>query len=614
MGVSNALPRSRRDAYFLAVNLLLALFAAATTILIGVGVFALGMRLVCFGRALPGVSAAAVSLGGRSQAEIEAALSRVLTYPETGLIAFRDGDRLWAARPIELGVWIDVSAMARQALSVGRRGSLVDRFQEQYEAWTQGVNLPPVVVFDQRLGAAYLERLAEQIDQPKVEAGISVRGLEVELRQGQVGRWLDIDATLAALEPVVSRLYDAQVPLMIEESPPVVLDASQQAALAREMLSQPLVLTAEGAGPWSIDPGTLADILRFDILRDDSGSRYQLGIDPEAMRQFLEPLAPTLKRDPENARFIFNDETRQLDLLRPAIIGRNLDVPATVQAINDGLNAGQHEIPLVFQTTEPAVTDQATADELGITENVVAVSTYFAGSSPSRVHNIATAAGAFHGLLVAPGETLSMAEILGDISLDTGYQEALIIYGGRTISGVGGGVCQVSSTLFRAAFFGGYQIDERHPHAYRVVYYEQPCSLGSTCAGFDATVFAPRVDFRFTNDTPYWLLMETSVYGTQLLWEFYSTSDGRQVGWTTTGLRNVVEAPEPLYRENPELAPGEIKQVDYKADGADVTVTRTVRRGGQVIHQDTFRTRYLPWRAIYEYGPGTELPPGAKTE
>ncbi len=614
MRASRALPRVGPDAYSLARHLLLALATAASMALAGLGAFALGARLVCLGRALPGVSAAGIGVAGRSQAEIESMLAQALTYPESGLLVFQDGDRLWAARPAEIGVRIDVSAMAHQALSVGRRGSLLERLEEQVQAWTQGIEIPPVVLFDQRLGEAYLERLAAHIDQPTVEAEILLRGVEVEVRQGQIGRRLDIDATLEALIPVISRLYDARVPLVIEETPPLVLDAGQQADLARQMLSQPLVLTAEGAGPWSIEPERLATMLRFEVVEGEAGSAYRLGVDAEQMEQFLEPLAPILAREPENARFIFNDDTRQLDLLRPAVIGRRLDIPATIQAITDGLNAGQHEIAMAFQTTAPAVGDQATAEDLGIRENVVAVSTYFAGSSPARIHNIATAAAAFHGLLVAPGETLSMAEVLGDISLDTGYQEALIIYGSRTINGVGGGVCQVSTTLFRAAFFGGYQIDERHPHAYRVGYYEQRCNLGATCAGLDATVFAPLVDFRFTNDTPYWLLLETYVYGTQLLWKFYSTSDGRTVEWTTTGLRNVVEAPEPLYRENPDLARGEIKQVDYEADGAEVTVTRTVRRGGEVIHQNTFYTRYLPWRAIFEYGPGTDLPPGAKTE
>ena len=130
-------------------------------------------------------------------------------------------------------------------------------------------------------------------------------------------------------------------------------------------------------------------------------------------------------------------------------------------------------------------------------------------------------------------DTFSMAGVLGDVSLDNGYAEALIIYGDRTIKG-SGGVCQVSTTLFRTVFFGGYPIVERHPHAYRVGYYEQMANsqVDPNLAGLDATVFVPVVDFRFTNDTPNWLLMETYAEGFSLTWKFYSTSEGAQ--WNGT--------------------------------------------------------------------------------
>jgi vancomycin resistance protein YoaR len=217
---------------------------------------------------------------------------------------------------------------------------------------------------------------------------------------------------------------------------------------------------------------------------------------------------------------------------------------------------------------------------------------------------------------VAPGETFSMASVLGDVSLDSGYAEALIIYGGRTIKGVGGGVCQVSTTLFRTVFFGGYPVVERYPHAYRVGYYEQTPGGGydADLAGLDATVFVPVVDFKFTNDRSTWLLMETYVDASArtLTWKFYSTSDGRSVEWETSGPQNVVAPPEPLYEENPDLEKGEINQVDWEAEGADVSVTRTVSINGEVFFQDSFSTHYMPWRSVYEYGPGTKGIPKAK--
>lgn len=586
--------------------------AASAVVLLAMLLFTLGVRAAYAGRALPGVSAAGIEVSGLTQPEIELALGERLTYPHTGRVLLRDGSRQWVGKPAELGVMIDIPAMSRESLSFGRRGTLFTRLAEQYTAWFEGARIPTTVLFDQRIGQKYLLGIAAEINRPVEEARLQVTGLEVKAQPGAIGRQLDIEETLEGLAPYASKLHDATVDLVIHETPPKVLDASSEAAAATEILRQPLMLTAEGAGPWQFDPNRLAEILQFPRIETDAGWNYDVQLDPGALYATLEPLADELSRRPQNARFIFNDDTRELDLLEEAVIGRSLDIPGSILEINQQAKAGSHEIPLVFQYTEPDVGSDATAEQLGISEAVSVVSTYFSGSSAGRIQNIKTASSAFHGLLLAPGETLSMAEQLGDISLDNGYAEALIIFGDRTIKGVGGGVCQVSTTLFRAAFFGGYSIEERHPHAYRVTYYEQ--GPGSPGPGLDATVFVPLVDFKFTNDSENWLLLETYVYGTQLLWKFYSTSDGRSVQWTTSGPRNVVEAPEPLYKENPELEEGEIEQVDWEADGMDITVTRTVTRNGEIINEDIFRTHYLPWRAIYEYGPGTELPEGAQTE
>jgi vancomycin resistance protein YoaR len=129
-------------------------------------------------------------------------------------------------------------------------------------------------------------------------------------------------------------------------------------------------------------------------------------------------------------------------------------------------------------------------------------------------------------------------------------------------------------------------------------------------AGLDATVYFPLVDFKFKNDTPYWILMETYVNesGRSLTWKMYSTSTGRTVSWDTTGPVNIVPAPSPLFEENPDLSKNEMKQVDYAANGADVTVTRTVSQDGAVLFQDQFVTHYEPWQAICQFGPDSRNP------
>jgi len=410
-------------------------------------------------------------------------------------------------------------------------------------------------------------------------------------------------------------MRDGMVELVIEETLPYILDAEEQAALAKRILSKPLVLTAENTpdSPWEFDQNTLAQNLRIERVIDADGNRYQVGINSDFLRSFLNDISPKLKINPKDAHYIFNDDTGELDVIESAIIGRELNLESTIQTIQEQIvTDNSHEIPLVFEINKPFLTNDIKGSDLGITELVHEEISYFYGSSRDRVQNIIVASSKFHGVMVPPGATFSMAEALGDITLENGYAEALIIAGGQTIQGVGGGVCQVSTTLFRAAFFTGFPIVERYPHAYRVSYYEKVAGnrIDQRLAGLDATVFVPIVDFKFTNDTTNWLLMETYVNPSysSIVWKFYSTSDGREVNWSTTGVTNVIEAPKPKYIEKPDLKEGEIKQVDWAANGADVTVSRTVTRNGDVITSDTIFTRYRPWQAVYEYGPGTEIP------
>ncbi|RME07135.1 MAG: hypothetical protein D6803_04740 [Anaerolineae bacterium] len=597
--------------------LLLLPLVSLLTLLATLFAVTLGHQLAYRGRIFPTVRVGEIDLSGLTPAEAAARLQTAYDYPHSARFTLRDGEKTWTFSPYELGILFDPARAALQAYQVGRRGGVFQRLSEQWRARRNGIVLPLELTFDQRIAALKLEEIAAQVNRPTIEASLQIDGVDVVVRQGQVGRHLNVPAMLTILQTYAQAMTAAEIPLVIEEDPPVILDAEAQAEVARRILSAPLTLTLPGAGedgpgPWLLPRETLASMLEIKRIKTADGEAYQVLLSEKKLSDFLAQIAPGLERPPENARFIFNDDTRQLELIRPAQDGQALDIPATIAAINQALLAGEHEVALDMEYSSPQVGDEATAESLGITELVSSHTTYFYGSDPARRQNIRTAAGRFHGLLVPPGAVFSMAEVLGDVSLDTGYAEAWIIFGDRTIKGVGGGVCQVSTTLFRTVFFGGYPIVERYPHAYRVYYYEQTYGGGhdSRMAGLDATVYVPVVDFKFKNDTPYWLLMETYVGNNSLTWKFYSTSDGRTVEWHTTGLVDEQDPPEPRYIENPDLAPGEIRQVDWAVAGGSVTVTRTVYRDGQVIDEDVIQTHYVPWRAVCEYGPGTEgMPP-----
>jgi len=586
-------------------------------LVIGAGSAAFGM--IYQGRIFPGLQVGWVDVGGKTPEEAAAALDQEYLYPHQGTLALQDGERVWYVSPAELGFYFSELHNAEFAFNQGRQGGFEDRLAAQIGILLNGRVLSPRFVVDQRMGYEYLSGVAEEIDQPAVEASLALKGTEVEVQPGQIGRRLDIDASLEAVEVQLSTLEDGAVPLVVEETRPEILDVSAQADQARKILEDDLVLQISAAedkdpGPWVITPEELVEMMVIERVEGEDGLNYRIALDSEQLRFYLEDLAPKINRSGRNARMVFNEETGNFNVLSQEVVGQQLNVDESIVRIQNQLAEGVHRVDLVVEKNRPAVTDTNTPEELGITELVSEVTTYFYGSSAERINNIKTASARFHGVFVAPGETFSMGAQLGDVSLEAGYSEAWIIYGDRTIKGVGGGVCQVSTTLFRTAFFGGYPIVERYSHAYRVTYYEQTASGGINprLAGLDATVYFPLVDFKFKNDTEHWLLMETYVDTAHrtLTWKFYSTSDGRTVDWSTTGLKNKKDPPDPIYEENEDLRKGQIKQVDWAVEGGRVTVTRDVFRNGKKLWTDTFKTVYQPWAAVCQYGPGTEgMPP-----
>jgi vancomycin resistance protein YoaR len=172
--------------------------------------------------------------------------------------------------------------------------------------------------------------------------------------------------------------------------------------------------------------------------------------------------------------------------------------------------------------------------------------------------------------------------------------------------GVGGGVCQVSTTVFRAAYEGGFPIVERYNHGYVVDWYGEP--------GLDATIFTPTVDFRFRNDTGAYLLIDPVVDSANgvITFNFYGTRPNRTVTVSKPEITDVIKPEAPVYTVDESLAPGQIKQVEWQKDGMTVTVTRTIVENG-ATRTDTLRSKYQPWRAVYLVGPGTETPSPAAT-
>src|SRR4030042_2439103 len=322
------------------------LVQAFTALLLGAGLLVVMLALLpgfysntYNGRIFPGIAVGGVELSGMSTQQAATLLAQRLDYPQRGKIVFQEGINLWTATPAELGLSLDAQTTSLAADNACRTGSLVARLADQWRAWSAGVDLAPWFVFDKRVAQNYLQGIAGQVDRPIIEATLGISGVEVVVNSGQVGRNREVPAALTTLDAQLKTMTDGMVPLVVNETPPVILDATAQAELARKILSASLTFQIPNAeagdpGPWSFEPAALVAMLTVQRVKADNGEIYQVGLSQDALQTFLMNIAPGLSRSPQNARFIFNDDTRQLEVIQPSVIGRGLDVDASLARIN----------------------------------------------------------------------------------------------------------------------------------------------------------------------------------------------------------------------------------------------------------------------------------------
>ena len=558
----------------------------------------------------PGVTVFGVDLGGLSYDQAIATLDDRFTYDDSTVITFRDGDDAWQFTAAELGLSFDVNATVDAAFAVGRAGNLTGDLLDQASAWFNGQAVAPIIHYDQNMAVARLTALAQEINRPPQNATATRTAEGIVTTPAQAGRTLDVSTTLTQLDNIMLTLAGGgEVPLIINQIPAATLDVTDAADRMQVALSGPLQLVAPGPngeviGPWTISTEQIAALLDVREEQNPDGTvQYITQIDMSGFRQALEDLAPGLRTLPQEGRFNFEEATGRLIATRPPVPGRQLDIDTTLRLLEQAVfQPDNRTIRMAFTLTQPRYPEGVSGEALGITELVGEATTYFTGSEANRRHNIAEGASRFDGIIIAPEEEFSFNQHLGDISYESGFRDGKVIVGGSTVNGIGGGICQGSTTAFRAALFGGYWISERNTHAYRVGYYE----LGGAPPGLDAAIWSPERDFKFINDTPHHVLIEVSVYPAQdaLQFRLYSTDFGRQVEIQEPVVRNEIAAPPPRFITNQDLQPGQSIQVDYSADGMDVTIVRLVTDPDGDTRTDRVFTHYLPWEAVYEVAPG----------
>ncbi|MBI3971166.1 MAG: VanW family protein [Chloroflexi bacterium] len=557
-------------------------------------------------RVLPGVATGAASgqqpLTGLTHQQV-VELLRAQTGPWLAAPAvFALNEREWRPAAGEMGIGVDTDRMAREALAYGRTGPGVFRWPEAVLALLQRRSLPLRATIDETQLAAFLSAVALEVDRNPVNALLQVRNGQVLAGKAETGQQLDIPATIKRVH-VPRYVGDVQrIQVVVNTLPPVLNDigVAEARAQAERMLAAPQTLRA-GERTFTLTPVALGNML--DIQPVDgpgpSAGKLIVALNQAKVAAYVKTLAASIDVPAVDAQLRWTGNG--VAVTRESRDGIQLDQAAAVKAIIGQAARDSREVTLVTTVTKPNVSSDNVA-QLGIKELVATGSSKFAGSGPERVNNIQVAASRLNGTVIPPGATFSFLKALGPITKANGYQEGLTILGDETVPGIGGGVCQVSTTLFRAAFFTGLPFVERHQHTYRVGYYEQDGSP----VGFDAAVYDPGIDLRFKNDLGMALLIQMHIDPdtSTLTFRLYGTAEGRDVRLAASRSNEIKAGPPRPDGVDPTLPRGQRRQVEWRADGVDATIRRTVVQSGRTLLSDSFFSRYAPWREKWVVGIG----------
>ncbi len=563
-------------------------------------------QAVYLNRVYPGISVMGIEAGGMTKVELTEAIAAAAPEYLNRTITLKTDEQQWIFTSQELGMRINTTVIANDIYAIGRQGNFTTDMVTHLSLLTSPREIDPFLWYDTGPTNEIIQELAQEINMPPQNAKLIIHPeARVEAIPAQRGQQLHQESALTAIEETLFSQTNDQVTLFVQEVIPAIPDVSDAEKQAEQLLNEPLVFRAETEGlapvDWALQPETVVPLLEVvEWINEEGKSEVSIDLDAEKLTPYLEAFSEAVYQPPQDATLDFDDELGKVVVLTESQDGYTID-PAEVQAaLPKLLTGGSNLVEVPLQVIPPRISSD-NVEALGIQALISESTSYFKGSSAGRMHNINLAASQFQNVVIPPGEIFSFNEHLGDVSKEAGYDESLIIFGDRTTVGIGGGVCQVSTTVFRTAFFGGFEIVERWAHGYRVGWYET-----NSMPGLDATIYTPSVDFKFRNDTPGHILIKTvtDLDAGTTSFRFYGTPTNREVIISEPTQTNLIKPGPPIYEEDPSLPEGVVEQVDWANDGLNVTVTRTVKENDTILHEDEIISNYRPWRAVYKVGTG----------
>jgi vancomycin resistance protein YoaR len=560
--------------------------AGAALIALLVGLLAVGVVFAGSANEVAGgVNVAGADVSGldreRARSDLSARAQRLEAVP----VPFRTGGRTWPIAPQQIALQVDWAKAVQVALDKGD-GPIPLRGLKRVQLRLVGANVEPTATYEATTLDKRLAAIARAVDDPGRQAALVLRNGQPVVVPGEAARRLDRAAAERTIVSALTGFRRAPVVLPVVVDPPDVTQATlaRVAAQVRTALSAPVGFVYKDVH-WSVPPEQIATFLK---LPQDGETSLSIG--GPAARAYFANLAKAVGRAPREVDFSVSNAGKTRII--PSRNGRRLDVAATEKAfLTAALSTANREARLVVVAAEPELSTTR-VKALGVTGLVGGYTTYFAGD-PNRIHNVQLVARLIDRHLIAPGSTFSFNKTTGERNAAKGFLEAPVIINGELKNGLGGGVCQVSTTVFNAAYEAGLSITERHNHALYIDHYP---------LGRDATVNYPDTDLEFVNDTGHWLLLETIIGSSSLTVRLYGTPVQRRVQTQSAPLR---ETGPPTVKKilDPHMSVGEQLVVENGQPSRAVSVRRVVYdKNGDLLYDTTWYSSYLAEPKVVRVG------------
>jgi vancomycin resistance protein YoaR len=533
----------------------------------------------------PNVSVANIDLGGLTKNDARDKINSQINLVKNSYIEYNFDGSITTIKPDEFDIKYDPETSLNSAYNVGRKGNilrqLVSRFEQIY---AQKKLLVAFQINNTKLDQ-YSSQLANKIDKSLHEASFNITQANVEITPSSNGIELD---QYNLKQSIIKLIGNLEIPrsfiLPVKRYQPVLVTSNlQQLKNTLDVLLAKKIIFKNDNSEYILDKQDLSswvDLIAYSNPENQNVFEPKIIFNEGKIKSYIRNFSQKINQEPINAKLATTNG--KITALTASQKGYKLDENQTLKLIVQNLNgiAGDNiQIVLPVSVSEPEIS-QTNISNLGINELIGTGTTNYKGSPTNRKFNIQLGANLLNGVIIKPSEE---------------FKKELVIKGNSTVPEVGGGLCQVSTTVFRAALNAGLKITERVNHKYRVSYYEPP-------VGLDATIYDPAPDFKFLNDTPGYILVQSSVKDDKITFELYGTKDARVSTISDPILYDSVSPPATQYIDDPTMDDGQTKYIEKAHTGVTAKVTYQVKKDDKVINEQTFISKYVAWGAIIKRG------------